>query len=201
MAPPRKTENGATLGFEATLWAAADKLRGHMDAAEYRHVVLGLVFLKYISDAFAQRHAQLFAEVEQGADPEDPDEHRARSVFWVPPEARWEQLQAAAKQPEIGTLLDEAMEALERETPSLRGVLPKDYARPALDKQRLGELIDLIGTIGFRSGDESKDVLGRVYEHFLGQFASKEGTKGGEFYTPRSVVRRVVVELVEVLPG
>jgi type I restriction enzyme M protein len=158
-----------------------------MDASEYKHVVLGLIFLKYISDAFEDRHAQLEAEVAEGADPEDPDEYRARSVFWVPPEARWARLQGAAKQPEIGSLLDDAMEAIERENPSLRGVLPKDYARPALDKQRLGELIDLTGTIAFRSGDESKDVLGRVYEYFLGQFASKEGKKGGEFYTPRSV--------------
>jgi len=198
--PRKQATNGATLGFEQTLWAAADKLRGHMDASEYKHVVLGLIFLKYISDAFEQRHSRLQAEVGEGADPGDPDEYRARNVFWVPPEARWDHLLASAKDPAIGATLDTAMEAIERENPSLRGVLPKDYARPALDKQRLGELIDLIGTIGFRSGDESKDVLGRVYEYFLGQFASKEGKKGGEFYTPRSVVR-LLVEMIEPYQG
>jgi type I restriction enzyme M protein len=192
--------NGATLGFEATLWAAADKLRGHMDAAEYKHVVLGLIFLKYISDAFETRHAQLLEEVAQGADPEDRDEYRGVNVFWVPREARWQTLQAAAKQPEIGALVDDAMEAIERENPSLRGVLPKDYARPALDKQRLGELIDLVSGIGFGEGDGAKDVLGRVYEYFLGQFASKEGKKGGEFYTPRCVVR-LLVEMIEPFRG
>src|SRR5437867_4146501 len=138
----RSNKTSANLGFEAKLWAAADALRNHMDAAEYKHVVLGLIFLKYISDAFEARHARLLDEVEHGADPEDPDEYRAENVFWVPSEARWAALLAAAKQPEIGTLLDAAMEAIERENPSLRAVLPKDYARPALDKQRLGELVD-----------------------------------------------------------
>jgi type I restriction enzyme M protein len=193
--------NGATLGFETMLWAAADKLRGNMDAAEYKHVVLGLIFLKYISDAFEERHAKLLREVGEGADPEDPDEYRAEGVFWVPPEARWEKLQDAAKQPEIGKLVDDAMEAIERDNPTLKGVLPKDYARPALDKRRLGELIDLIATIGL-GGEEhrSKDVLGRVYEYFLGQFAGKEGKKGGEFYTPRCVVR-LLVEMIEPYQG
>ncbi len=195
------TSNGATLGFESTLWAAADKLRGHMDSAEYKHVVLGLIFLKYISDAFEDRRAKLLAAAGEGADSEDPDEYRAENVFWVPGEARWEKLQAAAKQPEIGVLLDGAMDAIERENLSLKGVLPKDYARPALDKRRLGELIDLIGTLAL-GGEESqsKDVLGRVYEYFLGQFASKEGKKGGEFYTPRCVVK-LLVEMIEPYQG
>jgi type I restriction enzyme M protein len=135
--------NGANLGFEPTLWAAADKLRNNMDAAEYKHVVLGLIFLKYISDAFKERHDQLLAEKSQGADPEDPDEYRAANVFWVPKEARWAHLQSKAKLPAIGKLLDDAMLAIERDNKSLNGVLSKEYARPALDKQRLGELIGL----------------------------------------------------------
>jgi type I restriction enzyme M protein len=202
MGRPRKQQptNGATLGFEATLWAAADKLRGHMDAAEYKHVVLGLIFLKYVSDAFEARHRQVEAERSQGADPEDPDEYLAKGVFWVPPEARWSFLQEKAKQPEIGTLVDAAMDVIERDNRSLASVLPKEYARPALDKQRLGELIDLIGNIGFEAGDGAKDVLGRVYEYFLGQFASKEGKRGGEFYTPRSVVK-LLVEMIEPYQG
>jgi type I restriction enzyme M protein len=188
--------NGANLGFEATLWQAADKLRNNLDAAEYKHVVLGLIFLKYISDAFEERRQQLLAEVDEGADPEDPDEYRAEHVFWVPPEARWSQLQDSAKQPTIGKVVDEAMVAIERDNASLKGVLPKDYARPALDKQRLGELIDLIATIGMGDAESrSKDILGRVYEYFLSQFASAEGKKGGQFYTPRCVVRVLVAML------
>ena len=176
-------------------------MRGHMDAAEYKHVALGLIFLKYISDAFAERHQQLLAEVSQGADPEDRDEYRAENVFWVPKEARWEFLQKNAKQPTIGKLLDDAMTAIERDNPTLKGVLPKDYARPALDKQRLGELIDLVGTIGLGDkGNRSKDILGRVYEYFLSQFASAEGKKGGQFYTPRSVVG-LLVEMLAPYKG
>jgi len=190
------------LNLEATLWAAADKMRGHMDAAEYKHVVLGLIFPKYISDAFEARRQELLAlETTEGADPEDPDEYRAEHVFWVPPEARWQKLQAAAKQPEIGRLIDEAMEAIELENPSLKGVLPKDYARPVLDKRRLGELIDLISGIGLGGRENhSQDLLGRVYEYFLGQFASKEGKKAGEFYTPRHIVR-LLVEMIEPYKG
>jgi type I restriction enzyme M protein len=197
---PRE-DDGAILGFEAKLWQAADALRGSMDAAEYKHVVLGLIFLKYITDAFEELHARLETERDQGADPEDPDEYRAKNIFWVPPEARWSRLQAQAKQPTIGRLVDDAMEAVERDNPSLKGVLPKEYARPALDKQRLGQLIDLISNI--RVGDEksrSKDILGRVYEYFLSQFASAEGKKGGEFYTPRCVVR-LLVEMIEPYKG
>lgn len=193
------TNGGANLGFEAKLWAMADKLRGHMDAAEYKHVVLGLIFLKYISDAFEQRHHQL--ENEPHADPEDRDEYLAENTFWVPKKARWRNLQDNAKQPTIGKLIDDAMDAIERDNRSLKGVLPKDYARPALDKQRLGELIDLVGTIGLGAReDRSKDILGRVYEYFLSQFASAEGKKGGEFYTPRCVVR-LLVEMIEPYKG
>jgi type I restriction enzyme M protein len=191
--------NGATLGFEQKLWAAADKLRGHMDAAEYKHVVLGLIFLKYISDAFQERHDALKAE--KDADPEDRDEYTSENVFWVPTKARWAHLQKSAKQPTIGKLIDDAMVAIERENPSLKGVLPKDYGRPDLDKTRLGELIDLIGTIGLGdAASRSKDILGRVYEYFLGQFAGAEGKKGGEFYTPRCVVK-LLVEMIEPYKG
>jgi len=185
--------NGATLGFEAKLWQAADKLRNNMDAAEYKHVVLGLLFLKYISDAFEGHRAKLVADKKSGADPEDPDEYRAQNIFWVPKVARWPHLQANAKQPDIGKIIDDAMVAIERDNKSLKGVLPKDYARPALDKQRLGELIDLIGTIGLGDKENrSRDILGRVYEYFLSQFASAEGKKGGQFYTPRCVVQVLV---------
>jgi type I restriction enzyme M protein len=194
-----KSSNGANLGFEQKLWAAADKLRGHMDASEYKHVVLGLIFLKYISDAFEERHAEL--QKEKHADPEDRDEYAGANVFWVPKKARWPHLQANAKQAEIGKIIDEAMLAIEKDNPQLKGVLSKDYARPALDKQRLGELIDLVGTIGLGDRENrSKDILGRVYEYFLGQFASAEGKKGGEFYTPRCVVR-LLVEMIEPYKG
>jgi type I restriction enzyme M protein len=177
----------------------ADALRGSMDSAEYKHVVLGLIFLKYISDVFEEHRDRL--EKEPYADPEDPDEYRAVNVFWVPPEARWDRLQQNARQPTIGQIVDEAMEAVERDNPSLKGVLPKDYARPALDKQRLGQLIDLVSNIPVGNADaRSRDVLGRVYEYFLGQFASAEGKKGGEFYTPRCVVR-LLVEMLEPFRG
>jgi type I restriction enzyme M protein len=193
--------SAATVGYEAELWRMADALRGSMDAAEYKHVVLGLIFLKYISDAFEEQHKKLEAERAQGADPEDPDEYRAVNIFWVPPEARWSHLKSQARQPTIGQLVDDAMAAIERDNPSLKGVLPKDYARPALDKTRLGQLVDLISNI--RVGDETaraKDVLGRVYEYFLAQFASAEGKKGGEFYTPRCVVK-LLVEMLEPYRG
>jgi type I restriction enzyme M protein len=195
--PTHNATSAATIGFENELWRAADALRSNMDAAEYKHVVLGLIFLKYISDAFEEYHARLTAEVAQGADPEDPDEYRAVNIFWVPKEARWSYLLANAKQPAIGKLVDEAMLAIERDNPTLKGVLPKDYAHPRLDKQRLGQLIDLVGNIGL--GDQanrSRDILGRVYEYFLSQFASAEGKKGGQFYTPRYVVQLLVAMLV-----
>ncbi len=196
---PAKTTS-ANVGYEAQLWQMADALRGSMDAAEYKHVVLGLIFLKYISDAFEEQHARLDAEKKQGADPEDPDEYRAFNIFWVPPEARWPHLKAQAKQPTIGQLVDNAMGGIERDNPSLKGVLPRDYARPALDKQRLGQIIDLISNISFTPPHRSKDLLGRVYEYFLSQFASAEGKKGGEFYTPRCVVR-LLVEMIEPYKG
>ena len=206
--------NGANLGFEDKLWAAADKLRGNMDAAEYKHVVLGLIFLKYISDAFLEKHNWL---MEESSNPkseyfvrepqarygiaEDRDEYLADNVFWVPPEARWHYLQKNAKRPEIGKLVDDAMTAIERDNKTLKRVLPKDYARPALNKVRLGELIDLIATIGL--GDKEsrqKDILGRVYEYFLARFAAAEGKLGGQFYTPQCVVK-LLVEMIEPYKG
>jgi type I restriction enzyme M protein len=216
-APGRKAKgkaNGANLGFEEKLWLTADKLRGHLDPAEYKHVVLGLVFLKYISDAFEERRTWLLREA---ADPkseyyvkdpagryevaEERDEYTADNIFWVPSQARWPYLQDRAKQPTIGKLIDEAMVAIEKENPTLRGVLAKDYARPSLDKQRLGELMDLVGTIGLGDAESrSKDILGRVYEYFLGRFASAEGKGGGEFYTPQSVVR-LLVDMLEPYKG
>src|SRR3990170_1878717 len=196
-----RTDTAANVGYEAELWGMADALRGSMDAAEYKHVVLGLIFLKYISDAFEEHHAQLKAEKPQGAAPEDPDEYRAHNIFWVPPEARWAHLKAQAKQPTIGELVDDAMAGIERDNPSLKGVLPKDYARPALDKQRVGQIIDLIANIKVGDSESrSKDVLGRVYEYFLSQFGSAEGKKGGEFYTPRCVVK-LLVEMIEPYKG
>ncbi len=197
MAKVKKT-NG-DLNFEAKLWQAADKMRNNMDAAEYKHVVLGLIFLKYISDAFSELYQKLSGT--KGADAEDPDEYRAENVFYVPKKARWDYLQKNAKQPTIGKLIDDAMDEIEKDNSTLKGVLPKNYARPALDKQRLGELIDLIGTIGLGDKENrSKDILGRVYEYFLGQFADAEGKKGGQFYTPRSIVR-LLVEMLEPYKG
>ena len=193
--------NDTPLGFESKLWAAADALRNNMDAAEYKHVVLGLIFLKYISDAFEAKHAELEAQKAQGAEPEDPDEYAAVRIFWVPKEARWSFLRDNAPQPTIGRLVDDAMTAIERDNPTIRGVLPKDYARPGLDKQRLGQLINLVSDIGLGSpADRAKDILGRVYEYFLAQFASAEGKKGGQFYTPSWVVR-VLVEMLAPYKG
>ena len=202
MATSEKNPNGDTrghLGFEAELFKAADKLRGNMEPSDYKHVALGLIFLKYISDAFEARHTQLLAEDPQAA--EDKDEYLADNIFWVPKDARWSHLKANAKRPEIGTLIDDAMRAIEKDNKSLKGVLPKDYARPALNKVMLGELIDLISGIAMNEGgDKSKDVLGRVYEYFLSQFAGAEGKRGGEFYTPRSVVQ-VLVQMLEPYQG
>jgi len=201
--------------LEQTLWDAADKMRGNLEAGEYKHVVLGLVFLKYVSDAFSERRAWLEAAT---ADPknkdyyipnadrrsgtvEDRNEYTSSNVFWVPAKARWSYLQDRAKQPEIGVLIDSAMDLIEKENPSLKGVLPKQFARGEIDKRLLGELVDLIGTIGFTGVDHgADDVLGRVYEYFLGQFASSEGKRAGEYYTPRCVVR-VLVEMLEPYKG
>ena len=199
MANGKNKNNGGQLGFEAELFKAADKLRGNMEPSDYKHVALGLIFLKYISDAFEARHKELSAEDPAAA--EDRDEYLADNIYWVPQRARWSQLQSFAKRPDIGTLIDEAMRALEKDNESLTGVLPKDYARPALNKVMLGELIDLISGIALgEPGDRSKDVLGRVYEYFLSQFAGAEGKRGGEFYTPRSVVR-TLVQMLEPYHG
>jgi type I restriction enzyme M protein len=190
------------LELEKTLWQAADKLRNNMDAAEYKHVVLGLIFLKYISDAFDELYEQLKAtEKETGADPEDKDEYTAERVFYVPPQARWKWLQGRAKRPTIGKDIDDAMDAIEKDNATLKGVLPKDYARPALDKQRLGELIDLIGSITLSKGKDGKgkDILGFVFEYFLGQFADAEGKKGGQFYIPQSIVK-ILVDMLAPAP-
>jgi len=195
MAKAKKNDSSANLGFEAKLWLAADKLRNNMDAAEYKHVVLGLIFLKYISDSFDEHHVKLIAgkgEFE-GANPEDKDEYLAANVFWVPADARWAQLQSHAKLPSIGKDVDDAMVALERDNPRLKGALNKNYGRADLDKHRLGELIDLIGSIQLADvASRSKDLLGRVFEYFLTQFASAEGKNGGQFYTPSCVVRCLV---------
>jgi len=213
MARPKNTSveakgSAAHLGFEAKLWLAADKLRNNMDAAEYKHVVLGLIFLKYISDSFEEHRAKLLAGQGDyaGANPEDADEYKAENVFWVPKEARWTHLQAQAKQASIGKVVDDAMVAIERDNPRLKGVLPKDYARPGLDKHRLGELIDLIATITLTAAAEgekthrSVDLLGRVYEYFLTRFASAEGKNGGQFYTPSCIVR-CLVEMLSPYKG
>ena len=210
--------SAAPLGIEDTLWKAADQLRGNMDASEYKHVVLGLIFLKYISDAFEERRVTIYdgtsdpksdyfiAEDAERYDAreqmtEDRDEYAGEGVFWVPAEARWENLQAKAKDPRIGVLVDSAMALIETDNPSLKGVLPKNYARPDLDTVRLGECIDLISKLDLGGKESrSKDVIGRVYEYFLGRFASAEGKGGGEFYTPQSVVR-LLVEMIEPLRG
>jgi len=197
----KKNGNGTEEPLEKQLWKAADKLRKNIDAAEYKHVVLGLIFLKYISDAFEELFAKLKAEEAQGADPEDKDEYKAENIFFVPQEARWKLLLSKAKQPDIGKFVDDAMDAIEKENASLKGVLPKVYARQNLDPTSLGELIDLVGNIAL--GDtkaRSADVLGHVFEYFLGEFALAEGKKGGQFYTPRSVVE-LLVEMLEPYQG
>ena len=199
MAATAQTVNSAA-DYRSDLWRMADALRGSMDAAEYKHVVLGLIFLKYVSDAFEERRAAVLAEWGEEA-AEDRDEYTAESIFWVPPEARWPHLQGAARQPTIGQLVDAAMTAIERDNPALDGVLPKDYARPALDQDRLGQVVDLVSNIQVGGAEaEATDVLGEVYEYFLEQFALAEGRKGGEFYTPRSVVR-LLVEMLEPYRG
>ncbi len=199
MAKSDSGKNGGALGFEAELFKAADKLRGNMEPSDYKHVALGLIFLKYISDAFEAKHTALLAEDAQAA--EDKDEYLAENVFWVPKKARWSHLQAGAKLPTIGTLIDDAMRAIEKDNESLKGVLLKEYSKPSLNKVMLGELIDLISGIALNEeGDRSKDILGRVYEYFLSEFAGAEGKRGGEFYTPRSVVR-VLVEMLEPYSG
>lgn len=202
MAKKSKKSNGTNVGFEETLWAAADKMRNNMDPGEYKHVVLGLIFIKYISDAFEEIYNKIKADTDHYENQEeDRDAYSAEGVFWVPQEARWEFLKSNAKKPEIGKLVDDAMVIIEKDNPSLKGVLPKSYARPDLDKVRLGELIDLVSTIGLGDKESrSKDILGRVYEYFLGRFASAEGKGGGEYFTPQSVVK-LLVEMLEPFKG
>ena len=198
-----KNKNNNQESIEKALWKSADKLRKNIDAAEYKHVVLGLVFLKYISDAFEERYNILQEDKGEyaGADPEDKDEYKAENVFFVPPPARWGFLRNHAKQPTIGKTVDEAMDAIERENNSLKGVLPKVYARQNLDPTSLGELIDLIGNIALGDAkSRSADILGHVFEYFLGKFALAEGKKGGQFYTPESIVE-LLVEMLQPYKG
>jgi type I restriction enzyme M protein len=199
MAKKVKTEQEEPL--EKKLWKAADKLRKNMDAAEYKHVVLGLIFLKYISDAFEEQYQKLVALISEGADPEDKNEYTAEKVFYVPPSSRWKWIQGRATLPTIGKDIDDAMDAIEKDNPSLRGVLPKVFAQEKLDKTNLGGLVNLIGsaTLGTKEA-QSKDLLGKVFEYFLGEFALAEGKKGGQFYTPQSVVK-LLVEMLEPYEG
>ena len=189
--------------LEQTLFKTADKLRKNIDAAEYKNIVLGLIFIKYISDSFETLHEELKKQMDDGngADPEDRDEYSAENVFFVPPIARWSYIQSRSKLPTIGEDLDNAMEAIEKENFSLKGILPKVFARPNLDKQSLGGLIDLISNTQLsEEADKTKDLLGRIYEYFLGEFALAEGKKGGQFYTPKSIVR-TMVEMIEPYNG
>ena len=190
-------ENNATIGFEQKLWNAADRLRGHMDPSEYKHIILGLIFLKYISDAFETKFDEL--STSENANPEDRDEYLAVNVFWVPKNARWDVIRSNARTVGLGKIVDDAMISIEKENLSLKGVLPKDFSRPALDKKRLGDLVDLICTINLKSRNQ-KDLLGRIYEYFLSRFASAEGKGGGEFYTPQSVVS-LLVEMLSPYSG
>jgi len=188
-----------TSNFEAQLFKAADKLRKNIDAAEYKNVALGLIFLKYISESFQELYDKLVAD--EQSDPEDRDEYKAENIFFVPEQARWKNLQAKAKLPTIGQELDDAMEAIEKENPELRHVLPKVFGKPNLDKTSLGELIDLISNTELKvENEKSKDLFGRVYEYFLGEFANAEGKKGGQFYTPKSIVK-LMVEMIEPYKG
>lgn len=195
-----KRKENIEESLEKQLWKAADKLRKNIDAAEYKHVVLGLIFLKYISVSFEELYARLQTEVDQGADPEDREEYKAENVFYVPIQARWSTLVANAKDSKIGKIIDDAMDSIEKENPSLKGVLPKVFARPNLDATSLGELIDLIGNTTLNTSTNSADLLGHVFEYFLGEFALAEGEKGGQFYTPRSVVE-LLVKMLEPYKG
>ena len=198
-----KTKTTKTERLEAVLFKAADKLRKNIDAAEYKHIVLGLVFLKYISDSFEALHVKLKEGKgeSKNADPEDKDEYKAENVFWVPKKARWSYLSLQSKLPSLGKELDKAMELIERENPTLKGILAKVYARPNLDQSSLGGLMDLIGDIALGSeAAKSKDILGKVYEYFLGEFALAEGKKGGQFYTPKSIVK-LLIDMIEPYKG
>src|SRR5690554_167355 len=193
-------DKSAALGIEADLFKAADKLRGSMEPSDYKHVVLGLIFLKHISDRFEAKRAEVLEKRGEVA-AEDRDRYTAEAIFWVPKSARWSHLQANARKPDIGKRIDDAMIAIEKENPALKGVLPKDYSRPALSALRLGELIDLFSNISLaEAANDGNDVLGRVYEYFLAEFAGSEGKRGGEFYTPSHVVR-LLVEMLEPYEG
>lgn len=194
-----KTQSQTDANFEAQLFKAADKLRKNIDAAEYKNVALGLIFLKYISESFQELYDKL--EKDDMSDPEDRDEYRAENIFFVPEQARWKNIQAKAKLPTIGQELDDAMGAIEKENPELRNVLPQVFGKQNLDKTALGELIDLVSNISLKAIHEnSKDLFGRVYEYFLGEFASAEGKQGGQFYTPKSIVK-LMVEMIEPYKG
>ena len=205
-ATPRDTngsDTGATQSpdYGPQLWGMANALRGNIDATEYKHIVLPLMFLKYISDAFEELHEELESKADEGYDAEQPDEYAERNVFWVPMEARWSHIQARARQEDIGATIDQAMDFIERENEPLKGVLPKNFGRDDLDKQVLGQVVDLVSNIKVGGAQaQATDVLGQVYEYFLEQFAIAEGRKGGEFYTPRSVVR-LLVEMIEPYRG
>ena len=194
----KKQTNTTSIGFEETIWRAADKLRGNLDAAEYKSVVLGLIFLKFISDRFEAKFAELAAD--EYADPEDKDEYAAESIFFVPQKARWSVISEAAHTPEIGKVIDDALDAIEDENLSLKGVLPGNYARPELDKRRLGDVVDLFSNIKMLASGDEKDLLGRVYEYCLQKFASQEGKNAGEFYTPSCIVR-TIVEVIQPYEG
>lgn len=198
MAKAKATKNSADIGFEKQLWDAADVLRGNMDAADYKNVVLGLIFLKYLSDRFDERYQELVAE--GYGDEEDRDCYIEENVFYVPEEARWAQIASEAHAPEIGQVIDNAMRAIERENDALKDVLPKNFARPELDKRRLGEVVDLFTNIQMSDGESEKDLLGRAYEYCLSQFASLEGKNAGEFYTPSCIVR-TLVEIIQPFHG
>lgn len=190
--------SSANLGFEKEIFSAADKLRGNVDAAEYKNVVLGLIFLKYISDSFEEKYRELLDEGD-GFE-EDRDEYMAENIFFVPKEARWDYVASKAMTPEIGQVIDRAMVAIEEENDRLRGILPKNYGRPELDKRRLGEVVDLFNNLKLKEHGNSKDILGRTYEYSIAQFASLEGKNAGEFYTPTSIVK-TLVEILEPYEG
>ena len=199
--PKAGTNSDSATELAPRLWGMANTLRGNIDAAEYKHIVLPLMFLKYISDAFEELHEELESKTDEGYDPEHPDEYRERNVFWVPQEARWVNIQSRARQEDIGATIDRAMDVIERDNESLKGVLPKNFGRDDLDKQVLGQVVDLVSNIRVGGAQaQATDVLGQVYEYFLEQFAIAEGRKGGEFYTPRSVVR-LLVEMIEPFRG
>ena len=194
----KKKDNTAEIGFEEQIWSAADKLRGNIDASEYKNVVLGLIFLKYISDKFDQKYQELVEEGE-GFE-EDRDEYASENIFFVPENARWKTIAAAAHTPEIGKVIDEAMRQIEAENNKLKGILPKNFARQELDKRRLGEVVDLFANVKMAEKGDSRDILGRTYEYCLAKFAEAEGKNAGEFYTPACVVK-TLVEVIEPYHG